>query len=115
MDKPIADITDLGQRMRYFRELSGMSQTDVSAKTGISKNYLSAVERGVNIPSANILITYAKGCHISLDDIAGLPRDDGILPELRMRLSTLDIETQRIILQMIDALDSHKTKETPPE
>lgn len=115
MDKPNADITDLGRRMKYFRELSGMSQTDVSTKTGISKNYLSAVERGVNIPSASILITYARECHISLDDIAGLPRDDGILPELRVRLSTLDIETQRIILQMIDALGSKKTKETPSE
>lgn len=36
----------LGQRIAYYRKLQGLSQEEFSKDVGISKSYLSKIERG---------------------------------------------------------------------
>ena len=72
----------------------------MAAACGLSKNYISAMERGINKCSAQTLITYANKLNMSLDELVG-NRKSAVLPELRMLLESTDENTQRKIIEVI--------------
>ena len=63
----------LGQRLQHYREIKGITQKQIADKAGLSKNYISSVERGVHKCSADLFIVYGTMTGISLDVLAGLP------------------------------------------
>jgi transcriptional regulator with XRE-family HTH domain len=50
-------IQELGDLTRYWRQIRGKSQLDLSLDTGISQRHLSFVESGRSIPSRDLLST----------------------------------------------------------
>ena len=67
-------LTDFGGRMRMVRELSGISQADLSVRSGLHPSAVSHFEIGGREPSLpNVRrICLALGC--SADILLGLPR-----------------------------------------
>ena len=63
----------VGKNVKSARELSGLSQRDLCAKTGISQSYLSQVEKGT--------------WNIGLDNIERIARAVGIAPYLLLHAS----------------------------
>jgi transcriptional regulator with XRE-family HTH domain len=56
---------ELGDLIRYWRQIRGKSQRDLSLDTGISQGHLSFVESGRSIPSRDLLST-SEALDISL-------------------------------------------------
>lgn len=61
--------TQLGMRIRYLRKKKGLSQEDLALDSGINKNYLSDLERGMRNPTVNILEKLAVTLGVSLSDL----------------------------------------------
>ena len=49
-------VSELGDLLRYWRNLRGKSQFDLSLDTGGSQRHISFVENGRSVPSRQILI-----------------------------------------------------------
>jgi transcriptional regulator with XRE-family HTH domain len=48
----------IGARMMAFREMHGLKQNDIHERTGFSQSHVSAIERGMKMPSAEVLVAY---------------------------------------------------------
>lgn len=59
----------VGKQIKKFRAERGYSQKEFATKSNITPNYLSAVERGVKVPSLNTFIRIAKALCVSADDL----------------------------------------------
>lgn len=96
---------DLGQRLQTYRESQKITQEEMAKACGLSKNYISAMERGVHKCSAQTLIRYAKKLNISLDELVGNDSTGYILPELKRKLASLDFDKQRKILKTLELFE----------
>ena len=92
---------DLGQRLQICREAKKITQAEMALACHLSKNYISAIERGVNKCTAQTLIAYAEKLDMSLDELIGRENTGNIIPELRRILSSMELEQQKKILQII--------------
>ena len=60
----------VGARIRTYRRKKHFTLSDLSASTGISKSYLSNIERGIQKnPSLKVLSLIAESLDINLDDL----------------------------------------------
>jgi transcriptional regulator with XRE-family HTH domain len=58
-----------GATVRVIRELLGISLTDLAARAGIAKPYMSQIETGVKQPSASVARAIADGMGVALESI----------------------------------------------
>ena len=96
---------DLGSRLQECRQAQKVTQKEMADACGLSKNYISAMERGINKCSAQTLIAYANKLNMSIDELVGKEKST-ILPELRLTLEGADIQTQKKILDMIHLMQN---------
>ena len=89
--------------MQYAREAHKLLQSDMVESTGLTKNHISAVERGVSKPSIEMLLGYCKKLETTPNDILGFT-DDNILIELKQELSKMTISEQQKILEIVKIL-----------
>ena len=94
-----------GQRLQYFRELSKITQKEIAEESGLTKNYISSIERGIHKCNAKTFIVYAKKCGISLDILAELSDDNPILLELKNKISQMDLDQQQRLLDWLKRLE----------
>ena len=59
-----ANITILGKRLKEIRRDMGLSLSEVSVITGVSKTMLSLFERGESLPTISVLWKIANGVKI---------------------------------------------------
>lgn len=59
----------LGETLRIIRIANDKKITQISLETGISKNYLSEIERGIKNPSLEILKKLCTNYNISFDKL----------------------------------------------
>lgn len=53
-------VKQIGLRIRKVREYKGLSLTEVATKCGISKGYLSTIEKGSANPTVGVLVDIAE-------------------------------------------------------
>ena len=63
----------LGAKVRYFRNIKNMEQAEFAEKIGISRQYLSRLERGNSRPSIDLLFRIADVLEV---DIGAIMKDD---------------------------------------
>jgi transcriptional regulator with XRE-family HTH domain len=66
----------IGSRIKKYREEKGMSASELAAKAGVSKSYLSeleSAEEGVKKPSAEVLYAIGKALGVAMSDLLGRP------------------------------------------
>lgn len=59
----------IGQRIQEYRKKKGLTQENLAKRLNISTNYLSAIERGVQFPRFEILISIINAIGASADQI----------------------------------------------
>ena len=95
---------ELGQRLQVYREKAGITQQAIANACGLSKNYISAIERGVHKCNAKTFITYGRLCNVSLDILANLSDGEQMLLELRNIISGMSTEQQEKMLICLKSL-----------
>ncbi|MBE6114544.1 MAG: helix-turn-helix transcriptional regulator [Erysipelotrichaceae bacterium] len=58
-----------GMTIRYYRQIAGISQEELSFRSGLHRNYVSDTERGRRNVSLKAIERFAKGLNISITDL----------------------------------------------
>ena len=95
----------IGHLLKSAREARNVSQAEIALATGMSKNHISAIERGISKASIELLLGYCKKLDISADALLGLSGNE-ILPELYSELVKLDSAQQSKVFAMIKLMQS---------
>lgn len=66
---------DLPYRLRAFRRQNELSLEALSEKTGLTKSYLSKVERGLSEPSISTVLKLAKAYEVGIAQLLGRSED----------------------------------------
>jgi transcriptional regulator with XRE-family HTH domain len=67
--------TDLGTRIKEYRNSKGITLQEFSKKTGLTKGYLSKIEKAKKAPPVSTLIILAKALNIGMSEIFGETED----------------------------------------
>ena len=94
------DNIKIGRLLQVTREQHKVSQAALCDTTGLSKNHISAVERGLSKASVKMLLGYCEKLNVTPNDILGYG-EFNLMPELKEILSAMDIEQQQKVLEMI--------------
>jgi transcriptional regulator with XRE-family HTH domain len=62
-------LKTFGRSVRSLRKRRGLSQEDLAEKSGISRNYVSDIERGVRNPGLLVMVALAKALRVSLREL----------------------------------------------
>jgi len=68
-----AALDRVAPRLRRVREQRGITLTELSERTGISKSTLSRLENGQRRPSLELLLPLAQAYRVPLDELVGAP------------------------------------------
>ena len=101
--KTVNDM-NLGKKLQEHRKAKGITQAEMAKVCGLSKNYISAMERGINNCSAKTLIAYAIKLDMSLDELIGKEKRNDIIPELLKRLHSMSVKEQKKLIQIVDEM-----------
>lgn len=63
------DKMSVGKNVRKYREESGLNQTELASKAGITQIMISHIETGRKIPSVAVLADIAKALNCTMDDL----------------------------------------------
>jgi transcriptional regulator with XRE-family HTH domain len=79
--KPVVEMVDaLGSRLAGLRKLNGLSLEEVALRSGLTKSYLSKVERAVSQPSIATVLKLARALGVTSGQLLGEePHEDGIV------------------------------------
>jgi transcriptional regulator with XRE-family HTH domain len=73
MKKPVgATHSHAFWRLKRLRELKGITLEELAARTGLTKSYLSKVERGVSVPSVSTALRVAEAFETGVGDLFGV-------------------------------------------
>lgn len=102
-------------RLAAFRKAHGLTQVQLSERTGISQRAISSYEAQGSYPPADVVASLARGLGVSTDELLGLKappkalrqRPEPVPRGLRKKLQqilTLPASDQRAILRLINSL-----------
>lgn len=103
-------LESIGKNIRKFRHHRGLRQEDLAEITGLSTNYIGAVERGEKIPSLETFIDILNALSISADMVLFDVLQEGYQVKastLSDQLKTLSAKDQKRIFDVIDVLIKH--------
>ena len=104
-DKIDEDALRFGQMLQSYREGAKVTQQDIADTTGLTKNYISSIERGVHKCNAQTFIAYAKKCGVSLDEMAGLIPKFKLNRKLVQKLSDMSEDEQERVLKILELMN----------
>ena len=93
-----------GQRLQEYREKAKITQQEMADATGLTKNYISSIERGIHKCNAQTFIIYAKKTGVSLDEIAGLTPKAKLNIQLLQKISEMSDSEQQRALQILELM-----------
>lgn len=85
----------IGERIRYLRQQREWTQTDLAERIGVLQKQVSAYERGIHIPSTEILLKLGEVFGVTLDSLAA--ETHGVPTRIQIR--------DRELLERFEALD----------
>lgn len=88
-----AALTHVGPRLRRIRTQRGLTLTDVSGATGISKSTLSRLENGQRRPTLELLLALAELFRVPLDELVGAPA----FGDPRIRLTPRSVNGRTVV------------------
>lgn len=100
-------LQELGKAIRKARKSKGMSQQELSEKTGISRRHIANIENGVANASFEIISIIVLELNVSLDNIVfqkDLYTQYEVLNTLVVKLIQCSSSQQQIILKTMNCL-----------
>jgi transcriptional regulator with XRE-family HTH domain len=61
----------LGDGIRKYRKLVGLTQEKLAERVGINPVYMGQIERGFRVPTVDVLLRIARALKVRLRDICG--------------------------------------------
>ena len=104
----------IGRNIRKYRMAQNLRQEDLAEKTGLSVNYIGAIERGEKLPSLETFIDIANTLNVSADMLlcdvlnASYTIKNSLLAEKLEGIKRADREE---IYDVIDTMIRHSEKE----
>ena len=106
-------VENIGQRIRQLRESRGMTQSQLQARSRVSRSYLSRIESGQMTPSLGTLEKISEALGVGLNRFF-IPESNGealledpFIQGLRPYLRQLDFEQWQSILKRLRAISDH--------
>jgi transcriptional regulator with XRE-family HTH domain len=106
-------VENIGQRIRQLRESRGMTQSQLQARSRVSRSYLSRIESGQMTPSLGTLEKIAEALGVGLNRFF-VPESNGeavledpFIQGLRPFLRQLDWSQWQGILKRLQAISQH--------
>ena len=106
-------VEKVGQRLRQLRESRGMTQSQLQARSRVSRSYLSRIESGQMTPSLGTLEKISEALGVGLNRFF-VPETNGealledpFIQGLRPFLRQLDWEQWQSILKRLAAISDH--------
>jgi len=106
-------VENIGQRIRQLRESRGMTQSQLQARSRVSRSYLSRIESGQMTPSLGTLEKIAEALGVGLNRFF-VPESNGetvledpFIQGLRPFLRQLDWTQWQGILKRLQAISDH--------
>jgi transcriptional regulator with XRE-family HTH domain len=106
-------VENIGQRIRQLRESRGMTQSQLQARSRVSRSYLSRIESGQMTPSLGTLEKISEALGVGLNRFF-VPESNGetlledpFIQGLRPFLRQLDFEQWQSILKRLHAISDH--------
>jgi transcriptional regulator with XRE-family HTH domain len=111
---PRRDVADplaekVGARIRDLREARGLSITALADKSGVSKGWLSSIERGLQLIKLPTIASLAKGLGVTAADIMTFPADSELDAIAECLRCLPEAEQQELIRQIQEASTASKT------
>ena len=104
-EKIDAEALRFGQMLQRYRESAKVTQQEIADATGLTKNYISSIERGVHKCNAQTFIIYAKKCGVSLDEMAGLVPKSKLNRNLIKKISEMSEDEQERALKILELMN----------
>ena len=101
---------EIGKIIQNYRKQKGLTQDELAEKVDISTNYLSKVERGINILNTETFLKMANILSFSLEDFGVEIKSDNANKEQQELLTKILSTTPnkvRLYLKMIKFLDEN--------
>jgi transcriptional regulator with XRE-family HTH domain len=106
-------VENIGVRIRQLREARGMTQSQLQARSGVSRSYLSRIESGQMTPSLGTLEKIAESLGVGLNRFF-IPAtkseallEDPFIQGVRPFLRQLDFNQWQSILKRLQAINEH--------
>lgn len=100
------DYTAIGDRIRRYRELSRMTQEQLSELCSLSTGYIGHLERGTRSPSLETLAKISQILRVSLDDLVFGEAEisNNMIKILALTLEDKNPEKVKVFLKTVCAL-----------
>ena len=100
------DYTAIGDRIRRYRELSRMTQEQLSELCSLSTGYIGHLERGTRSPSFETLARISQILRVSLDDLVFGEAEisNNMIKILALTLEDKNPEKVKVFLKTVCAL-----------
>ena len=100
------DYIAIGDRIRKYRELSRMTQEQLSESCSLSTGYIGHLERGTRSPSLETLVKISQILRVSLDDLVfgKTEINNNMIKILALTLEEKDLEKVKVFLKTVCAL-----------
>jgi len=100
----------VGEGIRHFRKLRGLSQEELASKAELHETYIGKLERSEKVCSVVVLARITSALNLSLVEFFSYIQpvsgegNDSTLAEIVDRLRSRSINEQKRILKVIDAI-----------
>lgn len=88
-------IYNFADRIRYLRDKSGLTQTDLANKLGISRSAVNSWEMSLTAPSLSNLVEMSKIFKVSVDYLVSASE------KMFIDISDLSAEQKEVVLKLI--------------
>ena len=95
-------ILNIADRIRYLRDKTGMTQTDLAKRLGISRSAVNSWEMSLSSPSVANLIEMSQIFHVDVDYILS------ISDKITVDITNLSQEERESIIRLVDCLERGK-------
>lgn len=102
------DPVVVGERIKKYRKLRGMTQEDLFDFTGMARTYVSELELGKKEGRLSAYYNIAQALRIPLDwltsDVSAL-EDDVFIQTVQNQIKDFSPQKRRLLLRLIDAVN----------
>lgn len=96
-------ILNVADRIRYLRDKTGMTQTDLAKRLGISRSAVNSWEMSISSPSIANLVEMSQIFHVDVDYILS------ISDKITVDITNLSQDERESIIRLVDCLEKNKT------
>lgn len=96
----------LYERIHDLRERSGMTQTDLAMRMGVTRSGVDAWEMGISKPSLDNLITLSRIFHTTTDYLLGIENEDIII------INNFSMEEKELVTRLVRYIENTRNMDT---